>query len=161
MKLFELKNEYLTLLEKFREAEDEQQLAEIADDLANIKDDIITKLDGCARVFRTLEAESEIYQQEANRLKGKANVLANRAERLREYVGICLGEGNKAKTPLFDFSWRKSEAVEIVSEDLIPDVYKRTTVVTEPNKVVIKQDLKGGAEIPGVRLVERFNLQIR
>lgn len=161
MKLYELKNDYLILLQKFREAEDEQQLAEIADDLASLKDDIETKLDGCARVFRTLEAESEVYQQEANRLKGKANVLANRAERLREYVGQCLGVGNKAKTALFDFSWRKSEAVEIDREDLIPDVYKRTTVVTEPNKIVIKQDLKGGAEIPGVRLVERFNLQIK
>ncbi len=161
MKLYELKNDYLSLLEKFREAEDEQQLAAIADDLANLKDDIETKLDGCARVFRTLEAESEVYQQEANRLKGKANVLMNRAERLREYVGICLGVGNKAKTALFDFSWRRSEAVEILREDLIPESYKRTTVISEPNKVMIKEDLKAKKDVPGCTLSERFNLQIK
>lgn len=161
MKLYEIKNEYLDLLEKFREAEDEQQLAMIADDLENIKGELHEKLENCARVYRTLEAESDIYAQESNRLKGKSNILKNRAERLKDYIALVLGPGNKAKTELFDFTWRRSKAVEIISDNLIPDLYKRTTVVTEPNKVILKQDLESGAEIPGARLVERFSLQIK
>lgn len=161
MKLYEIKNEYLELLEKFREAEDEQELAEIAEKLGELKDTLEIKLDNCARVYRSLIGESEIYEQEANRLRGKANVFKNRAERLKDYIALILQPGNKAKTELFEFSWRKSQAVEIDREDLIPDAYKRTTVVTEPNKIVLKQDLQCGADIPGVRLVERYNLQIK
>lgn len=161
MKLYEIKNEYLSLLEKFREAEDEQELALIADDLENIKGELHEKLENCARVYRTLEAESEIYAQESNRLKGKSNILKNRAERLKDYIALVLGPGNKAKTELFDFTWRKSKSVEIISESLIPDAYKRTTVISEPNKIVLKQDLECGAEIPGAVLREKLNLQIK
>lgn len=161
MKLYEIKNEYLGLLEKFREAEDEQELALIADDLENMKGELNEKLENCARVYRTLEAESEIYAQESNRLKGKSNILKNRAERLKDYIALVLGPGNKAKTELFDFTWRKSQSVEIEHSDWIPAAYMRTKVISEPDKILIKQDLQIGAEIPGVKLVDRLNLQIK
>ena len=156
-----MKDKYFELLTKFREADSEESMAALADDLGALEGDIEEKIDNCCRVFRTLEAESEVYKQEAERFKGKANTTMNRAERLREYVGFCLGQGNKMKTELFTLSWRKSQAVEITNPDLIPEQYKRVTTISEPNKVVMKQDLQAGAEIPGAALKDNLSLQIK
>lgn len=161
MKLYEIKQNYLELLTRFRQAEDEQELGEIADALADINETLEEKLDNCARVYRTLEAEAEVYKQESNRLRGKANILENRAERLKDYIGLNLGQGNKISTSLFDFSWRKSEQVVIDSELLVPDQYKRVTTISEPNKILLKQDIKMGAEVPGARLISNYSLQIK
>ncbi len=161
MKLYEIKTQYEEILFKFRNAETEVELAEIADELAAIEGTLEEKLDNCGRVFRTLESEAEVYKQESRRLAGKANTLENRADRLRDYVGFVLGVGNKAKTALFDFSWRKSEAVKIEREDLLPESYKRTKTIVEPDKIIIKQDLKGGIEVPGASLATNFSLQIK
>lgn len=161
MKLYEMKEQYMQLLAKFREAENEEELAAIADDLGALTEKLEEKLDNCARVYRTLEAEAEIYKQEANRMKGKATMLENRAERLKDYIGQCLGKGTKLKTDLFDFTWRKSQQVVIENEDTIPEQYKRVTTISEPNKIILKQDLQMGAEIPGARLQDNLSLQIK
>lgn len=129
--------------------------------MALIEASLEEKLDNCARVYRTLDAEAQIYKQEAARLSGKANILENRALRLKEYIAYCLGEGNKAKTELFDFSWRKSEQVAIYEPSIIPKQYQRTKTTIEPDKILIKQDIKAGANILGAELVTNFSLQIK
>ena len=161
MKLYEIKAEYEDILHRFRQAESEEDLAAIAEELGKIEGKLEEKLDNCARVFRTLEVEAEAYKQESKRLAGKANVLDNRADRLKNYIGLCLGAGNRAKTELFDFSWLKSQSVKIEDETLIPDRYKRIETISEPNKAVIKKDLKDNVMIPGVSLVDSYNLQIK
>lgn len=161
MKLYEIKHEYAQLLDRFREAEDEQQLAEIADEMAKLEGTLEEKLDNCARIYRTLDAESQAYKQEANRLEGKANVLENRASRLKDYIGFCLGAGNKAKTELFDFTWRKSSQVLVENPELLPQCYQRTKTTIEPDKMQIKQDLQCDMVVPGAKLITNYNLQIK
>lgn len=161
MKLYEMKDKYFELLSKFQEAQSEEDMSALADILGNLEDDIHEKIENCCRVYRTLEAESDAYKQEAERLKGKAVIATNKAERLKDYIAFCLGQGNKMKTELFTLSWRKSQAVEIVNPELIPDQYKRVTTISEPNKVVMKQDLQAGAEIPGAILKDNLSLQIK
>lgn len=159
--LYELQEQYETILAKFYEAESEEEFAAIADDLAAIESSRDEKLDNCARIIRQLELDAEAAKTEGRRLLGKSNMLENRAERLKHYVGLCLGLGNKARTALFSFSWRKSEQVEIHREDLIPAQYQRVKNIVEPDKAKIKTDIKCGATIPGAALKEKLNLQIK
>jgi hypothetical protein len=161
MKLYELKAEYEELLTRYRDAETDEEIAEVTAALQALEGSLSDKLDSCARVYRTLCAEAEVYDAEARRLRERAKIIGARAERLKEYIGNCLGHENKAKTALFSFSWRRSKAVSIIDESLIPDGYMREKVIAEPDKIEMKKDLECGATIPGVALVENYNLQIK
>lgn len=161
MRLYELKGEYLKASNRLRDAETEEEISFILEDLSKIKDATEEKLDNIARTIQCFLAESEAFKNEADRLKRKGEILANRAESLKNYVALVLQPGNRAKTSLFDFSWRKSQAVEVQHLEDLPEAYRRVRTTIEPDKNLIKQDLQMGAEIPGARLIEKFSLQIK
>lgn len=161
MKLYELKGAYLDILNKLGSAESEDEARQIRQELANIKDAVEVKLDNCGKMYRSLLAEADVYQSEVERLKRKADILSNQAEGLKNYIALVLQPGNRVKTPLFDFSWRKSQSVEIEDLEALPEAYKRTRVISEPDKNLIKSDLQIGAEIPGAKLIDKLNLQIK
>jgi hypothetical protein len=58
-------------------------------------------------------------------------------------------------------SFRPSEAVEVVVEDMIPEEYKTTKVVTTVSKTAIKDAIKQGTDVPGATLVRKENIQIK
>jgi hypothetical protein len=160
--LYEITGRYAQILDRFYQAESESELAGIADLLAQVEDSLADKLDNCARVYRAILAEAEIFDEEAKRLAGKADALENRAARLKDYIGICLGVGNAMKSKLFNFTWRTSSAVEIDSLESLPEKYLRKKTIVEPNKEAIKDELQDETlTIPGARLVKRMNLQIK
>lgn len=159
--LYELKKEYLEILEAYENAENEDELVEVAIQLGNIKGELSDKLDNCGRLYRNLTAEAEKFEAESDRLSRKASAIKNKAERLKNYIAFTLGDGVEAKTDLFKFSWRASVAVRIDNEDLIPEQYKRTKTVIEPNKKAIGDDLKAEIAIPGCSLETRKSLQIK
>lgn len=164
--LYEITGRYAEILRRFEEAESEAELASIADLLAQAEDTLEEKLDNCARVYRALCYESEVFAEEAKRLSKKSSALEGRAERLREYIGLCLGVGRSARSKLFSFSWRKSQSVEVDDMEALPEQYKRCETRIEPNKLVLKEVLTSGEGeeqviIPGARLVTKYNLQIK
>ena len=161
MKLYELKKEYLDILERYESAESEDELAEVAVLLGNVQGELSDKLDNCGRLYRNLSAEAEMFDAESDRLSRKASVIKNKAERLKNYIAFTLGSGVDAKTDLFSFKWRASTGVDVYRDDILPEQYKRTKVIVEPNKVAIKQDLEAGLDVPGCKLEKRSSLQIK
>ena len=63
--------------------------------------------------------------------------------------------------PTHELRSRRSEAVEIEDEDLIPDDLFKSKTTRTPDKTPIKAALKGGQEIVGARLVQRTNWSIK
>lgn len=119
------------------------------------------KLTACWRWIKNLESDAEQLKAEKLRIAARQQALQNRAERVKDYVAYCLGEGRKWTQPggVAAFSWRKSEAVQVQDEALIPDCYcklERTPVLS-----LIKQDIKQGATVPGAVVEERVNLQVK
>lgn len=58
-------------------------------------------------------------------------------------------------------SYRRSEAVEVFDESLIPEDYIKISVKKAPDKTAIKAILKSGGEVAGCVLRENRNLQIK
>ena len=82
-----------------------------------------------------------------------------KAESLKRYVADALA-GEKFQTERVSVTWRKSEAAEFTGNiALLPPSCIR--VKPEVNLAELKQRLKGGAIIPGARLVVRNNIQIK
>lgn len=156
MKLYEITGAYREALE-LMQSEGCEDLTQILD---KITDKLETKVDNICRLIRELELESEAYLIEAERLKSRAKSMHNRIDGLSAYLSYCLA-GTPIKTELFNLSFRKSESIEVEDIDKVPPQYKREKYVVEADKNLIKQDLKIGSDIPGVKLVTKQNLQIK
>ena len=68
---------------------------------------------------------------------------------------------DKMKTEINELSYRKSEAVVLVDETLIPTEFKKEKVSVSIDTTEIKKALKEGKEIPWAVIETRQNLQIK
>ena len=159
MKLYELAenyNELLALLDN-----EEATAEELADTLDGINDAIEVKVDNICRVRKYLECKVEVYKAEAKRLTALAKQAENNADSMKNYLDEQLKRMNikKMDTELFKLSYRKSDSVNVIDLDAVPEQYKKITIAAD--KTAIKKAIKEGAEVAGAELVTNQNLQIR
>ena len=113
------------------------------DDLPFTHDQLVDTLDG-------LQGDFEI-----KRLTTRKKVIKNRQDSLKNYLrdNMAAAEIDKITCPLFSITLRKAPLVAVTPSDpfAIPEKYHRTTVAI--NKVLVKQDLQAGIEIPGCKLL--------
>lgn len=161
MKLYQLVDLALRLDHAVHNAESPEEKAVAMAAFDQGMQDVGAKLDNCAKLIATWQAECAAMREEEQRLADRRRSLEREIDSLCAYVGRCLGAGNRYKTNLFTFGWRKSEAVELDCVDvrMLPELYQRTRI--EADREAIKRDLKAGASVPYARLVERQNLQIK
>lgn len=118
------------------------------------------KLENCGVVIKNLKAEIEAIQNEIKALKRRAEIKANKVDRLMAYVENSL-KGEPLETSKVSYSFRKSERVEISEDALVPDQWCEYKIERKPKKNEIKAALKNGESISGCQLVEKMNLQIK
>ena len=68
---------------------------------------------------------------------------------------------DKLETNLYKISYRKSESVEIINEEMIPQEFMKEKTTIAPDKTAIKEALKNWAEVPGATIKVNQNLQIK
>lgn len=157
--LYHISKEIGAIINRLEAEEDDERIEELMHELDRCTDNREEKLDGCCAYVKNLKAHAEAVAVEVKRLQEKQRALEKTRERFLSYMAGCLGSGALWKSELHSLSWRKSESVEIDSEDNIPLGYLR--VKTEPDKTKIKDALKSGEVIEGVRLKLTNNLQVR
>lgn len=118
------------------------------------------KIENIALWVKDLLAEADAIKAEEQALTKRRKQAENKADWLKRYVAQAL-EGEKFKTPRVAISYRTSEAVEILDEDLIPEGCMTIKTEIKPDKKIIKDELKRGVIVPGAVLVKRTSLQIK
>lgn len=96
-------------------------------------------------------------------LERRAQTHRNRAESLRGYLQKFCERDAKLEDARSVISWRKSTAVEIVAEAMIPARWFRDPdpPVATPDKKRIGVELKAGRVVPGARLDRRTKLGVK
>lgn len=126
---------------------------------------ITAKADNICNFIDSLRATAEFRRNQAKRLAELAEADAKRAQSLTDYMLNVLTrlypEQPSFSLPTHELKSRRSEAVEIEDEELIPDDLFRTKTTRSPDKTAIKAAIKGGQEIVGARLVQRTNWTIK
>lgn len=124
------------------------------------------KLEGVACWVKNLEAEADALKAEKDNLAKREKAARNKAESLKNWLAYAL-QGEKLTTAKAAISFRKSESVEIPNQDLFviwaSDEHNHLLSYKqpEPKMKAIKEALKAGIMLPGARLVERQNIQIK
>jgi len=159
MRLIDFVGQYQSLLNRLDNCEIGEE-TDIGLHLNDVVDALEDKLERCAWIYRNLCQEEAAYRSEAARLEAKASQKGRQADLLKNYIGYCL-QGKSVKTKTFSLHFRKSESVEVLDAAIVPEQYQRTKTIVEPDKTLIKADLRAGATIPGCVLIEKLNLQIK
>lgn len=122
--------------------------------------DYETKVEGYAKVIKSLEADIETRKNEKKRLDGLNKSDQTKIDNLKAVLAVSMTETGQTKvdTTLFKVGFRKSEAV-VVDETKLPKKYQVATY--KPDKKTLKKLLKSGKHIKGAALEERSNLSIR
>lgn len=161
--LFVITNEYRESAEKLADLDLDAQT--VADTLEGLAGEFESKAESVAHVIRNLESMADAIKAYEAQQAERRKTFEARAERLREYLANCMqGIGReKLETPSVSLSFRKSSAVVVDDQSLIPPAFMRQPepLPPSPDKKALGDALKAGQEVPGARLEHRKNLQIK
>jgi hypothetical protein len=158
--LFEITRDAIELASILEEGEFTPELQER---LAITENELKDKAVNYAKVIKTFEGDISLIDAEIKRLQALKSSKGKVIDRLKESVTTAMTSFHVdvidvVTTKLF---FRKSESVEIENDELVPEEYKLSRVVVNPDKIRIKQLLKSGEQVPGCQIVEKLNLQIK
>lgn len=124
-------------------------------------DNFNAKAEGYVKAIKNYKAEEDAIAEEIKRLQEKKRVNANAQARLKEALKTAMDtfDTPKVQAGLFKVSLTKSEAVNIINEDAIPQEYKK--VKYEVSKTDIKNAIKSGLVVEGAEIVENKSITIR
>ena len=165
MKLYELENAYMSLLQM---AEDEELPEEaLIDTLEAITGEIEVKADNVACMLKNIEADITAIKAEETNLATRRKSKEKIYERVKQYLSETLQRMSidKVETARNKITFRKSESVEVSDAFIKWAMENRDDLLTfsapTANKTEIKKALKGGAEIVGATLVSKNNIQLK
>lgn len=106
------------------------------------------------------EAMAKNIKEQENKLKELRGILEQRIEKRKEFLRY-IAEGKKLKTDRVTVSYRKSDAVKIVNEEIIPPEFKAVKTSYSICKDEIKKALKAGQAVNGAELESRISTIVK
>lgn len=116
------------------------------------------KVENAGLWIKNLKAEADALKNEKMVFAERQKSVENKVEALKKYLSNALG-GNKFKTEKISISFRKSKAVQINDEFMVPEKY--IEYQRKISKKAIIDDLKKDVKVGGCCLVENNNIQIK
>ncbi|MCP9915231.1 siphovirus Gp157 family protein [Cyanobium sp. ATX 6F1] len=129
------------------------------------KQALAAKADATCWVIEHLRGQAAYRQQQAKRLTELSRSDVGRADALEESLVLVLTRLQPGATafsfPNHELSSRKSQAVEIEDEETLAREWQSSTTSWKPDRLLIKDALKAGQDVPGAQLISRRSWRIR
>ena len=168
MRLYEIRHEITELLERGFDVDMETgEVLDIGPKLDALQMGEREKLENIALYIKGLHAEAAAIRAEEQALAERRRAKESRAERLHNYISAhmtAMGY-DQMETARVKLQFRKSTATEIDEAVFMPWAEKCGDYLrykpAEVDRRLVTDALKAGADIPGARLAERRNLQVK
>ena len=165
MKLYEINNDILNLLENDMVADEETgEVIWDADNFDSLIQNRDEKWENCGLFIKNLNAEIDSLKAEEKNLKQRRQVKEKKVQRLSDYLrySMQLTDDRKFETAKVVLSLRKSKRVEVDDIEKLPKEFIKEKVEISADKTKLKDAIdKHGMEIDGARIVENDNLNIK
>ena len=177
--LFEISDSMMNLLE-YHVNDETGEIVETEEEFNelynSIQLDLQTKLDNTNCLQKMIDGELDVIDKEIKRLTAEKKAREKKKEWLKNRVDYFVKrqftdeQGNvdeesvhkyKLELPHSKISYRKSDSVEVVDVEMLPEEYVKTKIEKNPDKVAIKNAIKDGKEIKGAKIVTNYNIQIK
>lgn len=163
--LYLIAAEYRADLAKLQDLDLDLDPQTIADTLESMGGELETKAMNVALFARSLDSEAAAVRQWAKDASDRAKAIEEKAERLRIYIAESMEACGieKINGAGVSISFRKSSAVVIDTEDLIPAEFMRhePPPAPKPDKSRIAAAINAGQDLPGAHIEHRKSLQIK
>jgi len=118
-----------------------------------------TKISNIVKYIKNLRAEASAIKNEIATLSARKKSKENKEESLKSYLDMML-DGQKWEDSTGKVGWRKSQAVDITDETMLPLEY---LIAQKPkvDKAGISKALKASATVPGAKLITKNNISIK
>ena len=160
MKLYQISDAIRQALDHIELDEETGEILS-ADELHAVEAEAAEKIEATALYLRELDAEAKAAKEEADRMLARVKSMQKRSDYLKSMLLDALHATGKVKTARVSVSIRTSKAIEVADGVTLPDAFVTVRTTTTPNKTALKEAIEAGADIEGVRLVERESVQIR
>ena len=148
-------DDFLSYAEDIELSEDE-----IKDTLDSLMMDRAEKIDNIACYYKNLAAEAEAIKLEEVKLRDRRQAIDNKADRVKAYLDRALA-GNRFESARVKVTYRKSEQVVVEDLDKLGKQFLRIKQTVEPDKSLIKEVIKTGAEVEGAHLEVKNNISVK
>ena len=151
MKLYEIKDNYLSLLNMADDLPEEA----LNDTLESIQEEFKDKSVNVVKIMQSLDANAKCLDDEIKRLQARQKTFKNRSDSLKNYLrqNMLATDTDKIETDLFTLSLRKGSVSTVVEDvEKLPDNVVK--ISKSADKRMIKKLLESGEEIVGCSLVE-------
>lgn len=160
MKLYQISDAIRQALDHIELDEETGEILS-ADELHAVEAEAAEKIEATALYLRELDAEAKAAKEEADRMLARVKSMQKRSDYLKAMLLDALHATGKVKTPSVTVFIRTSKAIEVADGVTLPDAFVTVRTTTTPNKTALKEAIEAGADIEGVRLVERESVQIK
>lgn len=160
MKLYELTQNYLNLLDLLENPEVPKEMVESA--LEEVEGSFEDKAENIVKLIKSIEADIKGYKEEETRLSTRRKTLENKAKGLKEYLeGSMIALDKKdIKGKIFTLAIKKNPPSVVIDDlNILPMEYKK--IEEKEDKKKIKESIDNGIEVPGARIEQKESLRIR
>lgn len=147
-------------IDRIAEANDGEIPDELLMELVVKQTESLVQIEKLCRYIKHLEQFQEMADEEIKRIGHLKQQADNRMKSIKRYLTPYVMAKGKFDAGMFKLSTRKSTRVEI-DEDFNVKEYMREKITLSPDKEKIKETITSGGMIPGARIVESDNLQIK
>ena len=152
--LYDINQEILNFMDREEFTEEEYS------DFKNLQADKETKLENIHKYILNLESDNVWPESEIERLQKIIKSNNSKVESLKRLVNDTL-DGEAWSYDLWWFSYRKSESLDVLNQDSVPEEFKTIETIIKVDKMAIKKAMKEWQEIPGVEIIYKKSLQIK
>ena len=146
-----------------RALEEDELTPELENELVINQQELQIKSENYAYAIKSLEGDVSIIDEEIKRLKGLKDGKINAIDRMKGSVvnAFQIYGITEVKSATLKLSLRRSEAVEVVNIDQLPESLVTVKKTVSADKVKIKEAIKNGVLVQGAVIVENYSLQIK
>ena len=164
MNLYELNQNFNNLVLVLENTEDENLKELIKNSMEQLALETNEKIENIIKYIKNLEATATALETEVKRLNDRKVKTLKKVDHLKNYLKDFTNtlDSKKYNTGIFNISIRKNAASVIVdNEFLVPDEFCKTEVIRKVDKVALKEKLKAGEVIEGVKLQQTESIIIK
>ena len=164
MNLYELNQNFNNLIEVLENTEDENLKELIKNSMDQLALETNEKIENIIKYIKNLEATATALETEVKRLNDRKIRTLKKVENLKNYLKDFTNtlDSKKYNTGIFNISIRKNAAAIIIeNEFLVPSEYVKTEIIRKVDKIALKEKLKAGEVIEGVKLQQSESIIIK
>ncbi len=157
--LYNINLDQLILINEI-ENQDGEITPEIEEKLTIVKSELNHKSVAYLSVVRNKEAENIVIKEEIKRLQGLVKRNDNLIGLLKKNLLNAVKVFGNYEVGFNKFGTRKSSTVQVDNVNSLPAEFKTIKIVESADKKALKEAIKAGVEIEGVRIENNLNLKI-